>query len=329
MKSTHITLSLLITLFVLSACHNHDIAVDEFKITRDIVTTTSSSIHFEGTFSFTGNVDDIKLLLGQDELLKDPTVHNMTMKGFDFEGTVQGLQPSSNYYYRYSFDWGSSSNFVTEIKMAVTEDETPVPPLVSIDSVTNCAQTSALCHGTVIKRDSHPITERGFCYSTNNLPTVDDNTVRDESGQNAETFSLLLNNLNKNTTYYVRTYAYYDNQPIYSPYSLSFKTVDPPTVITKTPNSPSVGQIVAWGKITDYNSSYQDLPHGICYSKTDTIPSLEAPDTEVAVGSKIQSDGSFYVMIYNLSPQTVYYIRAFAGNSWNVGYGEVKTVTTR
>jgi uncharacterized protein (TIGR02145 family) len=77
--------------------------------------------------------------------------------------------------------------------------------IVSTNTVSNIAQYSVSSGGNVISDGGAPVTSRGVCWSTNSLPTINDNKTIDGSGLG--TFTSSLTGLYENTTYYIRAYS--------------------------------------------------------------------------------------------------------------------------
>ena len=86
----------------------------------------------------------------------------------------------------------------------------PELPTVTTNSVDEITDTTALCVGAVVNNGNADITAKGFCWSTEQNPTLDDNTVtematREEAAD--DFFTATLSGLTASTEYYVRAYA--------------------------------------------------------------------------------------------------------------------------
>lgn len=86
----------------------------------------------------------------------------------------------------------------------------PELPTVTTNSVSDITDTTALCVGAVVDNGNVDITAKGFCWSTEQNPTLEDNTVaaivtREEAAD--EFFTATLLGLTAATEYYVRAYA--------------------------------------------------------------------------------------------------------------------------
>ena len=64
------------------------------------------------------------------------------------------------------------------------------------------------------------------------------------------------------------------------------------------------------------------LKRGVCYS-TSPMPTVSSNHTSDGSGS-----GTFTSQLFNLTPGTTYYYRAYATNAMGTVYGEERTMTT-
>ena len=86
----------------------------------------------------------------------------------------------------------------------------PELPTVTTNSVSDVTDTTALCVGAVVDNGNADITAKGFCWSTEQNPTLEDNTIaaivtREDAADDFFTATLL--GLTAATEYYVRAYA--------------------------------------------------------------------------------------------------------------------------
>ncbi|MDR0833175.1 MAG: InlB B-repeat-containing protein [Candidatus Symbiothrix sp.] len=104
-------------------------------------------------------------------------------------------------------------------------------PEATTSEVANIGRTSATFYGNITAVGNPTYTERGFCYSTSQNPTISDTKVIASYSGNTGSYSYVVSGLTAGTTYYVRTYATgslgtaYGNQ-------VSFTTVDPLRTVT-------------------------------------------------------------------------------------------------
>ena len=85
----------------------------------------------------------------------------------------------------------------------------PQIPSVSTHPVTEVTSESALCSGMITDSGNDEISSKGFCWSTSQNPTLNDNVTTELSRNepNMEHFTATIRNLKDSTTYYVRAFA--------------------------------------------------------------------------------------------------------------------------
>ncbi len=253
------------------------------------------------------------------------TSHNPTIEGDHtndgttvgvFESTVATLAPTTTYYVRA---------YATNIVGTVYGEETSftsstTPPGVTTNNVTNITQTSASCGGAVTYAGGAAVTAKGLCYSTSENPTIEDNTVAGGTGVGA--FTGELTGLVSNTTYHVRAYATNSVGTDYGE-ERTFTTLPylVPTVEAVSATNISYYSFTCGGNITDAGT-YEVTARGLCYA---TTPNPTISNSYVALGSGI---GSFSTTLSELTPNTTYYVRAYAINSVGIAYSDQMEVTT-
>ena len=185
-------------------------------------------------------------------------------------------------------------------------------PTLITQKIFNITYTSAVSGGIIISDGGDSIIEKGVCWSTSQQPTINDNKTVD--GYGVGSFISFINNLTKDTKYYVRAYATNKAGTAYgedkSFYTTSVPIVTTLPVINITSYSAECGGTV----ISDGGS--QVIVKGVCWS---TTPNPTINNFCTANGSGL---GSFVSVISNLKEDTVYYVRAYATNANGTGYGE-------
>lgn len=98
--------------------------------------------------------------------------------------------------------------FATIFAYACTKDVTPpvaTPYVLTNNQISSITQTSAFCSGSVEDDYGAEVFERGFCWTTGSIPTI--NNLRTINGGGKGPFSSQITGLFRNTIYYVRAYA--------------------------------------------------------------------------------------------------------------------------
>jgi surface protein len=199
-------------------------------------------------------------------------------------------------------------------------------PTLTTSAVTNITETSATLNGVisiVSENCEEPTnTEQGFVYATTIQPTIA-NTKVNVNGIDVTT---TIENLEPNTTYYVRTFLtnafgeFYGNE-------VSFITVVNQSceynLITQEATDITSSSVTLNGTISidEENCEFPIIEQGFVFS-TEVQPTIA--DTQVNVNGI-----DVTTTIENLEPNTTYYARTFLTNNDGEFYGnEVSFMTT-
>jgi uncharacterized protein (TIGR02145 family) len=99
------------------------------------------------------------------------------------------------------FYWGLCSLLLV-FSNSCKKDQVPV---ITTNDVISITLNTACCGGNISSDGGTSITEKGVCWSTEQLPTIDDSKTSD--GIDEGSFTSTITGLNPSTTYYVRAYA--------------------------------------------------------------------------------------------------------------------------
>lgn len=193
-------------------------------------------------------------------------------------------------------------------------------PVLTTDSVSNITHTTAICGGQVTSDGGATVTTRGVCWNTSSNPNTASNHTTD--GVGTGTFVSNLTGLTPNSLYYVRAYATnsagtsYGNEVTFTPLMLSAPTITTPdaTNITNT-SATSGGNITSDGGATV-------TTRGVCWNTSSN------PTTANSYTTDGSGTGTFVSNLTALTPNTVYYVRAYATNIVETAYGNQVSVFT-
>ena len=244
----------------------------------------------------------------------NPTVNSHKVQAGEGMGSftcnISGLNAHTRYYVRaYAINikgpnYGEEVDFVTGAN----------PPTVSTGSVTNITTTTAMGNGNVSNDGGSDVTERGLCWSTHHEPTINGTHV--EAGDGTGEFTAAMTNLTANTTYYVRAYAINGVEPAYGD-EVEFTTLSISVPGVTTASVTNIGNTTATGGgnvISDGGAPVTE--RGICWS-TSHNPIISGSHDNSGTGT-----GEFTVNMTGLTPNTTYYVKAYAINSQGPAYGE-------
>ena len=238
----------------------------------------------------------------------------------EFTYTITGLQANTKYYVRAYAKNDAGTAYGEEISF--TTNKQVVLPTVTTTSATSVTESSAVTGGNVTSDGNASVTERGVVYATTQNPTISNTKVT--SGSGTGSFTCNLSGLQPNTTYYVRAYAINSKGTAYGT-QVTFttsKSISLPTVTTTIVSSIRFNYAMTGGNVTsEGGASVTD--RGVVYSTTKNPTTTSA--TKVASGS---GAGVFTTPLEYLSPNTTYYVRAYATNSVGTAYGTELTFTT-
>lgn len=227
------------------------------------------------------------------------------------------LTPGTVYYVRAYY----TNNTGTEYGNVRTFTTLPENlPTVTTSDISSITKNSATGGGNVLSDGSSAVTKRGICFSTGPNPTIYGQITSNGTGTGS--FVSNLNGLGTHTKYYVRAYATnqngtsYGNQVTFTTNAgdLPVLTTVPVTLIT--PYSAKSG-----GNITSDGGSSIPIK-GVCWS---TSPNPTIYDTKTTDGP---GNSSFSSILACLTPNTTYYIRAYANNDAGTAYGNELSFTT-
>ena len=231
-----------------------------------------------------------------------------------FAGTLENLTDGTTYYARAYATNAAGTTYGNEVNFTAV-----AMPTVITTPVSDITAITATGGGNVISDGGMAVTTRGICWNTTGNPTIADSHTTDGTGTGS--FTSNISGLTHSTTYYVRAYATNSIGTTYGE-ELSFTTLDTlPTVITSAVTNISATAATCGGNITD-DGGATVTARGVCWS-TSHNPTLSDSHTTDGSGT-----GSFNSNLANLTPNTTYYVQAYATNSMGTMYGEEEVFTT-
>jgi hypothetical protein len=236
-----------------------------------------------------------------------------------FTTNMAGLSPNTTYYVRAYATNAQGTSYGGEVNFATD----PQAPTVTTQAVSSIGTTTAVGNGTITNLGVPNPTAHGVVWNTTGTPTTADSSTNEGAAAAAGAFTSNMTGLSPNTTYYVRAYATNTAGTVYGG-EVNF-TTDPqaPTVTTQAVSGISATTAVGNGTITNLGAP-NPTAHGVVWNTTGTPTTADSSTNEGAAAAA----GAFTSNMTGLSPNTTYYVRAYATNTAGTVYGGEVNFTT-
>lgn len=233
---------------------------------------------------------------------------------------MTGLTAGTTYYVRAYAKNIAGLSYGNEVSF---ETKAPELPVVTTSNPTDITRTAVMCGGDVSSDGGVEVIERGVCWSTNpDLDISGSHFAAAESGTG--NFAVPVTGLMPNTSYYICSYATNSVGTSYGT-TKSFSTlpIGKPTVTTAQVSNVTTTTATGGGNVTDDGGS-EVTERGICWGAGHN-PSLTENLGCIHSGT---GTGEYTMNMTGLSHGTKYYVRAYAKNNVDIGYGAEVEFTT-
>jgi uncharacterized protein (TIGR02145 family) len=233
-----------------------------------------------------------------------------------FTVTLTELLPGTKYYIR-AFAVNMKGESLGNLVSFTTSTSAPK---VSTTDPYDITVVSAKSGGTITSQGGLTIIEKGIYWGT--APNPHQTGIKVQAGSGPAQFTVNLNNLSPGVTYYITAYAVNSAGTGYG----DQKTFDTPKTIpevTTTAASGITGESSTVGGVVVSDGGYNVTERGI-YWGTSANPELNG--TKLPIGS---GTGSFSTTLTGLSPNTIYYLTAYAINQLGEDLGSMLTFATK
>ena len=229
--------------------------------------------------------------------------------GEPFIGELPDLLPSTAYVCK-AFAGNEAGRGYSDLFSFTTMSDTI--PLVDTYTVTDITYCSAVTSGQVLSGGGQTVEERGICYGTEPLPTIDGMHVPLGSGAGA--FECQLTDLLPDTKYYFRAYAVC-TKGVYYGVQLVFATKVLPMAVRTISVSDVTGSRVKGEGEVIRDGGYEVTESGFCWG-TEHNPTIEGLHIKASIGM-----GEYNCYFSGLERGRINYVRAYAINEEGVAYG--------
>ncbi len=225
---------------------------------------------------------------------------NAWYRGFGTEPTI----------HRFNFDKDMA------FSVRCVRDNTPIIEAhILKDSTT---RNSAVIQSEIIYDGGDVVSSSGLCWSI--MPNPDLLANRINSGSGLGIFNTKITGLVPNNTYYVRAFAINKFDTAYSD-NISFISIGKPVISTSPIVNITTTSAASGGNITD-DGGASILSRGVCWN---ILPNPTIKNSKTSNGASI---GIYTSSLSGLSPNTEYYIRAYARTAYDTVYGMERSFIT-
>lgn len=246
--------------------------------------------------------------------LPNPTIaNNITIESGSlgsFTSHLTNLLPNTKYYVKAYATNEVSTSYGIQISFSTSTIEIPELTTYQIDSV-YC--TAARTGGNITDENGGSVTAKGICWKTSPNPTTSDSHTN--NGPGSGSFIGKITGLSPSTTYYLRAYATNSAGTAYGN-EFNFATPAPTVATLFTKSIPTITVNSATVRVTVQDDGGSTVSsRGVCWN------TMGNPTVSDSKSSDATGTNDFLSQISSLTPNSLYYVKAYAVNSVGTAYG--------
>lgn len=255
---------------------------------------TSTKTNADGRFMLTVNINEISsayyILIGDDSCIKKTVEIHGFSGGETNLGTIEIIGPS-----------------IPSVRLNGHKTDNEI----------------ITCNASITANGRLEVVEKGFCFGKTAQPTIDDEKIVCGSGDESFQGKITITDLDVSSTYFIRPYATNAKGTGYGE-EFSTSTEDGlPSIESLGTGSIKATSASLGGRLIS-NGGYEVTERGVCWDK-DGTPSVE--DNYKFIDG--QETINYWIDVDGLSPNTKYYMRAYAKNKHGIAYGGIESFTTK
>lgn len=255
---------------------------------------TSTKTNADGRFMLTVNINEISsayyILIGDDSCIKKTVEIHGFSGGETNLGTIEIIGPS-----------------IPSVRLNGHKTDNGI----------------ITCNASITANGRLEVVEKGFCFGKTAQPTIDDEKIVCGSGDGSFQGKITITDLDVSSTYFIRPYATNAKGTGYGE-EFSTSTEDGlPSIESLGTGSIKATSASLGGRLIS-NGGYEVTERGVCWDK-DGTPSVE--DNYKFIDG--QETINYWIDVDGLSPNTKYYMRAYAKNKNGIAYGGIESFTTK
>lgn len=255
---------------------------------------TSTKTNADGRFMLTVNINEISsayyILIGDDSCIKKTVEIHGFSGGETNLGTIEIIGPS-----------------IPSVRLNGHKTDNGI----------------ITCNASITANGRLEVVEKGFCFGKTAQPTIDDEKIVCGSGDGSFQGKITITDLDVSSTYFIRPYATNAKGTGYGE-EFSTSTEDGlPSIESLGTGSIKATSASLGGRLIS-NGGYEVTERGVCWDK-DGTPSVE--DNYKFIDG--QETINYWIDVDGLSPNTKYYMRAYAKNKHGIAYGGIENFTTK